>query len=98
MTASSSVKQVYSMIPSRHNSAITKWLDKILQSHVEPSKEVAEAHDAKIKKLMHDLEEELPKQSELFKGCSVELVGSTGGCGKKVGEANEYECDIGYLF
>ena len=55
------------MIPSRHNSAITKWLDKILQSHVEPSKEVAEAHDAKIKKLIHDIEEELPKNLNCLK-------------------------------
>ena len=69
-------------------------MDQILSSHVRPSEEVAQAHDAKIRTLMHDMEEELPKQSALFKGCSVELVGSAGGCSTKVGEANEYDLNI----
>ena len=82
------------MMSSKQNHVLSKWMDQILISHVRPSEEVARAHDAKIKKLMHDMEEELPKQSALFKGCSVELVGSAGGCSTKVGEANEYDLNI----
>ena len=82
------------MVPSKHNDALTKWLEQTLLSHVQPSEDVANAHDAKIKKLICDIEEELPKQSALFKGCSAELVGSAGGCGTKVGEANEYDINI----
>ena len=72
---------------------LSKCLEDILQTYVLPSDEIAELHDNKVKLLMKHMENELPKESVLFKDCEVELVGSAG-CNTKIVEADEYDINV----
>ena len=72
---------------------LSKCLEDILQTHVRPSENISQLHDDMVKLLMKDMENELPKESVLFKDCSVELVGSAG-CNTKIVEADEYDINV----
>ena len=72
---------------------LSNCLEQILTSHVLPSKEISDIHNAEIKILIMTLKKELPKEDLLFKNCSVELVGSVG-CNTKVVESDEFDLNV----
>lgn len=78
---------------SQTNTNLSKYLDSIIETHVQPAEDVRLLHDQKVDMLMKRLKDELPKQSKLFENCSVELVGSAGS-GTKVCEADDYDINV----
>ena len=72
---------------------VSRWLERELESHIQPETIVGREHHAIIDLRMKQMEEKLPGIHDVFAGVKVEMAGSVQS-ETKVGEMDEFDINV----